>query len=51
VLLDKNSIVVAYDYKRGEQRAKLVRQEIKKEHSKCAGCNGKGCNHIVEKAG
>ncbi len=50
VLLDKNSIVVAYDYKRGESRGKLIKQTIETEHKKCTGCDGKGCKHIVEHA-
>lgn len=29
VMLDKNSVVVAYDYKRGEQRAKLKKNEAR----------------------
>ncbi len=38
VLLDKNSIVVAYDYKRGEPRAKF-RKEQKEEDGDCIDCN------------
>lgn len=47
VLLDKNSIVVAYDYKRGEKRGKLNKKE--KAHLKagvgrnCAGGNCPAC--------
>ncbi len=44
VLLDKNSIVVAYDYKRGEPRGKLtrknnpkVKEEAKNEYENAAG--------------
>ncbi|MEO5892524.1 MAG: cytochrome c oxidase accessory protein CcoG [Ferruginibacter sp.] len=42
VLLDKNSIVVAYDYVRGEPRKKLARQKDHDtgDHEKCAGCKG-----------
>lgn len=54
VLLDKNSIVVAYDYKRGEPRGKLGRDnnpKIKEDHDcKCTDCKGDGgCNDIVQK--
>ncbi|MEO8770917.1 MAG: 4Fe-4S dicluster domain-containing protein [Ferruginibacter sp.] len=54
VLLDKNSIVVAYDYKRGEPRGKLKREEnfkIKDDHDcKCTDCKGDGgCNDVVKK--
>jgi cytochrome c oxidase accessory protein FixG len=40
VLLDKNSIVVAYDYKRGEERAKFRKNENRKEGKKgdCIDC-------------
>jgi cytochrome c oxidase accessory protein FixG len=49
VLLDKNSIVVAYDYKRGEPRGKLKKDE---DHDcKCTDCKGDGaCKSIGEKA-
>ncbi len=48
VLLDKNSIVVAYDYKRGEPRGKL-KKEI--EHDcKCTDCKEEGaCKSIASK--
>lgn len=54
VLLDKNSIVVAYDYKRGEPRGKLSRQnnpKIKDDHDcKCTNCKGDGgCNDVLKK--
>ncbi|RYY67544.1 MAG: 4Fe-4S binding protein [Chitinophagaceae bacterium] len=53
VLLDKNSIVVAYDYKRGEPRGKLSRDQnpkVKDAHkSSCDSCKGAGCNKAVEK--
>lgn len=39
VLLDKNSIVVAYDYNRGEPRGRLTKKH--KSHN-CSGCN-KSC--------
>jgi cytochrome c oxidase accessory protein FixG len=48
VLLDKNSILVAYDYKRGEPRGKFSKEE--KHDCKCTDCKGTGaCNDIVEK--
>lgn len=50
VLLDKNSVVVAYDYQRGEPRGKLKREDlIKKEDDdcKCTDCKGEGaCKDI-----
>ena len=52
VLLDKNSIVVAYDRLRGEPRGKLVKQHDHHDegHNKCAGCKGNGsCNSLAEK--
>jgi polyferredoxin len=54
VLLDKNSIVVGYDYKRGEPRGKLGRQDnpkTKDDHDcKCTDCKGDGgCNDVVKK--
>jgi len=47
VLLDKNSIVVAYDYVRGEPRGKATKEK-NEEHShshsgNCSNCT-KGCN-------
>lgn len=41
VLLDKNSIVVAYDYKRGENRAPMRKTEDRKEAGKgdCIDCH------------
>ncbi|WP_027421098.1 cytochrome c oxidase accessory protein CcoG [Crocinitomix catalasitica] len=41
VLLDKNSIVVAYDYVRGEIRAKFRKNEdrVKEEKGDCIDCN------------
>ena len=52
VLLDKNSIVVAYDYVRGEKRGKVSpdhKTETIHTHSgNCANC-GKGCNSIKDK--
>ncbi|MGB4845195.1 MAG: cytochrome c oxidase accessory protein CcoG [Ferruginibacter sp.] len=46
VLLDKNSIVVAYDHKRGEERGKLK----KKEDHDCTTCkNDRGCNSAAAK--
>ena len=54
VLLDKNSIVVAYDYQRGEPRGKLTRQEnykVKDDHDcKCTDCKGDGgCKDVLQK--
>ncbi|MGG9972574.1 4Fe-4S dicluster domain-containing protein [Ferruginibacter sp. SUN002] len=54
VLLDKNSIVVAYDYQRGEPRGKFLKSETKKvekddDHAdcKCTDCKGNGaCKDI-----
>ena len=48
VLLDKNSIVVAYDHKRGEPRGKLKKTE---DHDcKCTDCKEDGaCKSIVAK--
>lgn len=48
VLLDKNSIVVAYDYKRGEPRGKIgkitqVKDEDKPEN-KCDDCESSSCS-------
>ena len=54
VLLDKNSIVVAYDYKRGEPRGKLSKTDnykVKDDHDcKCTDCKGDGaCKDVVQK--
>ena len=54
VLLDKNSIVVAYDYERGEPRGKLTKEnnfKVKDDHDcKCTDCKGDGgCNDKVLK--
>ena len=55
VLLDKNSIVVAYDYKRGEPRGKLGREATHKiketeDDCKCVDCKSDGaCRDIVKK--
>ncbi|MFN8248082.1 MAG: 4Fe-4S dicluster domain-containing protein [Ferruginibacter sp.] len=54
VLLDKNSIVVAYDYHRGEPRGKLKKQDnpkTKEDHDcKCVDCKGDGgCKEVVQK--
>jgi cytochrome c oxidase accessory protein FixG len=52
VLLDKNSIVVAYDRLRGEPRGKQVKQKDHRDEDpeKCEGCNGNGsCNSLAEK--
>ncbi len=39
VLLDKNSMVVAYDYKRGEPRGKRKHDEAAAEHGDCIDCH------------
>ncbi len=54
VLLDKNSIVVAYDYERGEPRGKLGRDKNPKvaegHDCKCTDCKEDGaCKDIVNK--
>lgn len=53
VLLDKNSIVVAYDHKRGEPREKLAKHPKKKEDDhdcKCHDCKGEGaCKDLAAK--
>ncbi len=54
VLLDKNSIIVGYDYKRGEPRGKLHKEDnfkIKDDHDcKCTDCKGDGgCKDVVQK--
>lgn len=38
VLLDRNSMVVAYDYKRGEPREKLKKNDIRVETGDCIDC-------------
>lgn len=38
VLLDKNSVIVAYDYKRGEPRGKFSKKETI-DHGDCIDCN------------
>ena len=53
VLLDKNSIVVAYDHKRGERRGKLSKQPVKEVKQNdgdctCTDCKGNGaCKDIA----
>ncbi|MEO7045497.1 MAG: cytochrome c oxidase accessory protein CcoG, partial [Ferruginibacter sp.] len=48
VLLDKNSIVVAYDHKRGEQRGKF--KKATDHESSCTGCkDGGACNSVAAK--
>ena len=46
VLLDQNSMVVAYDYKRGEKRAKFKKNEVRSEVGKgdCIDCSQ--CVHV-----
>jgi len=44
VLLDRNSIVVAYDYERGEPRGKLKKGEAAQEVGDCIDC--KACVHV-----
>jgi polyferredoxin len=50
VLLDPNSIVVAYDYKRGEPRGKIGKsvelKEAVKEECKCDNCNSSSCSKL-----
>ena len=47
VLLDKNSIVVAYDHKRGEPRGKLKKAD---DHDKCTDCKeGGACKSSTAK--
>lgn len=52
VLLDKNSIVVAYDYKRGEPRGKMGKSarthSVDDHKSGCSGCNSLSCASKVE---
>jgi cytochrome c oxidase accessory protein FixG len=38
VLLDENSLVIAYDYTRGEPRGKLKKSEVKTEKGDCVDC-------------
>jgi cytochrome c oxidase accessory protein FixG len=49
VLLDKNSIVVAYDYLRGEPRGKYSKNQKEEKHDcKCTDCKSDGaCKEIV----
>ncbi|MDB5203689.1 MAG: cytochrome oxidase [Ferruginibacter sp.] len=52
VLLDKNSIVVAYDYLRGEPRGKIKKSATAgtQDHkSGCADCKSGGCNTALAK--
>lgn len=39
VLLDQDSIVIAYDHKRGEPRGKLKRNEIERTNGDCIDCH------------
>ena len=39
VMLDPNSVVVAYDYKRGEPRGKIRKSEDQEEKGDCIDCN------------
>jgi cytochrome c oxidase accessory protein FixG len=39
VMLDRNSIVVAYDYERGEPREKIRHEETKSLHGDCVDCS------------
>lgn len=39
VLLDRNSMIVAYDYKRGEPRGKKVKNEAPALHGDCIDCH------------
>ncbi|MGE5431140.1 MAG: cytochrome c oxidase accessory protein CcoG [Syntrophomonadaceae bacterium] len=38
VLLDENSLVIAYDYTRGEPRGKIKKSEVKREKGDCVDC-------------
>ena len=53
VLLDKNSIVVAYDHKRGEPRGKITKQSkktVQEDDCKCTDCKGNGgCSDLAAK--
>lgn len=50
VLLDKNSIVVAYDHKRGEPRGKLNRKQLEeKQDCKCVDCKSDGACKDIDK--
>jgi len=51
VLLDKNSILVAYDYNRGEPRGKYTKEQKEEKHDcKCTDCKGTGaCNDLADK--
>lgn len=50
VLLDKNSIVVAYDHVRGEPRGKQTKQKTaEKEDCKCVDCKNDGACKDLEK--
>lgn len=51
VLLDKNSIVVAYDHKRGEPRGKYSKNDKEEKHDcKCVDCKNDGaCKSLEEK--
>ena len=54
VMLDKNSIIVAYDYVRGEPRGKKIKENnIETENEKdckCTDCKGNGaCKDLAEK--
>lgn len=39
VMLDPNSMVVAYDYKRGEPRGKIKKNEVQEDKGDCVDCN------------
>ncbi|GAB4135600.1 MAG: cytochrome c oxidase accessory protein CcoG [Ignavibacteriales bacterium] len=39
VMLDANSVVIAYDYKRGEPRGKIKKNEEQKEKGDCVDCH------------
>lgn len=39
VLLDQDSVVIAYDYKRGEPRGKLKRDEVRENMGDCIDCH------------
>lgn len=50
VLLDKNSIVVAYDHKRGEARGKYSKNQKEEPHDcKCVDCKSDGACKDIDK--
>lgn len=39
VLLDRDSVVIAYDYKRGEPRTKIIKSEVQTDAGDCIDCH------------